>query len=126
MKKFTRERVVPIISARVSCVISEIKVPVHPPHDVRAGEQFLVDIWNAVSQSPKWKEILLIITYDEHGGTYDHVLPPTGAAVPDQASNPGPNGFRFDRFGVRVPTISLPTPSSGMHRSDPRTPKARH
>jgi phospholipase C len=77
----------------------------HPPHDVRAGEQFLLDIWNAVSQSPKRNETLLIITYDEHGGTYDHVLPPTGAAVPDPASNPGPSGFRFDRFGVRVPTV---------------------
>jgi phospholipase C len=77
----------------------------HPPHDVRAGEQLLLRIWEAVSRSPKWNETLLIITYDEHGGTYDHVLPPIGAATPDQASNPGQNGFRFDRFGVRVPTI---------------------
>lgn len=77
----------------------------HPPHDVRAGEQFLRRIWHAVSQSPKWQKILLIITFDEHGGTYDHVLPPTAAAIPDQASDSGRDGFRFDRFGVRVPTI---------------------
>jgi phospholipase C len=77
----------------------------HPPHDVRAGEQFLLRIWNAVSQSPKWNETLLIVTYDEHGGTYDHVLPPTGATPPDRASQPGQYGFGFDRFGVRVPAI---------------------
>lgn len=79
----------------------------HPPHDVRAGEQFLLGIWNAVSQSPKWNQTLLIVTFDEHGGLFDHVLPPTGAATPDAASNPGQNGFRFDRFGVRVPTILI-------------------
>jgi phospholipase C len=91
---------------------------------VRAGEQFLLDIWNAVSQSPKWNQTLLIITYDEHGGTYDHVLPPTGAAVPDQASNPGPNGFRFDRFGVRVPAILVsPWIEAGtVFRSNTGTP----
>ena len=77
----------------------------HPPHDVRKGEQFLSRIWNAVRNSPSWNDTLLIITFDEHGGTYDHVLPPTGAKTPDNASNPGQNGFRFDRFGVRVPTI---------------------
>jgi phospholipase C len=77
----------------------------HPPHDVIAGEQFLFDIWQAVSQSPAWPETLLMITYDEHGGTYDHVQPPFGAACPDAKSNPGKEGFTFDRFGVRVPTV---------------------
>jgi len=77
----------------------------HPPHDVIAGEQFLHDIWQAVSQSPAWPETLLMITYDEHGGTYDHVFPPFGAATPDAKSNPGGEGFTFDRFGVRVPAI---------------------
>jgi phospholipase C len=77
----------------------------HPPHDVVAGEQFLHDIWHSVSQSPAWPETLLMITYDEHGGTYDHVHPPLGAACPDAKSNPGKEGFTFDRFGVRVPAI---------------------
>ncbi len=77
----------------------------HPPHDVTAAEQFLHAIWQAVSQSPKWNKILLVITFDEHGGCYDHVLPPTNAATPDVASNPGAEGFHFDRFGVRVPAI---------------------
>jgi phospholipase C len=77
----------------------------HPPHDVAAGEQFLLSIWESVSQSPAWNETLLIITFDEHGGTYDHVLPPWGATCPDHNSNPGREGFTFDRFGVRVPMV---------------------
>jgi phospholipase C len=77
----------------------------HPPHDVSKGEQFLYEIWQAVSGSPGWNNILLIITFDEHGGCYDHVLPPFGAVTPDPMSNPGKNGFSFDRFGVRVPTV---------------------
>jgi phospholipase C len=77
----------------------------HPPHDVIAGEKFLYDIWQAVSQSPAWPETLLMITYDEHGGIYDHVHPPYGAATPDAKSDPGEMGFKFDRFGVRVPCV---------------------
>jgi phospholipase C len=77
----------------------------HPPHDVSKGEDLLYQIWKAVSESPGWNDILLIITYDEHGGCYDHVLPPLGAAIPDAASNPGKQNFSFDRFGVRVPTV---------------------
>jgi phospholipase C len=77
----------------------------HPPHDVIAGEKFLHDIWQAVSKSPAWSDTLLMITYDEHGGTYDHVHPPYGAACPDAKSNPGDEKFTFDRFGVRVPMV---------------------
>jgi phospholipase C len=77
----------------------------HPPHDVYAGESFLYDIWHALSTSPAWPETLLVITYDEHGGTYDHVLPPASAVAPDAASNPGDQNFGFDSFGVRVPAV---------------------
>lgn len=77
----------------------------HPPHDVYAGESFLYDIWSALSASPAWPETLLVITYDEHGGTYDHVLPPANAVAPDAASNPGDENFGFDSFGVRVPAV---------------------
>ncbi|MBN3857862.1 phosphoesterase [Paraburkholderia sp. Ac-20340] len=77
----------------------------HPPHDVYAGERFLYDIWHAISTSPAWPETLFIITYDEHGGTYDHVLPPANAVSPDAASDPGDQNFAFDRFGVRVPAV---------------------
>jgi phospholipase C len=58
-----------------------------------------------VSGSPAFAKTLLLITYDEHGGCYDHVLPPFGATPPDAASTPGDQGFGFDRFGVRVPVV---------------------
>jgi phospholipase C len=84
----------------------------------------LYQIWQAVSESPGWNNILLIITYDEHGGCYDHVVPPMGAASPDVARGPGKQGFPFDRFGVRVPTVLVsPFIQSGtVFRSDTATP----
>jgi phospholipase C len=77
----------------------------HPPHDVTAGEAFLRAIWGAVSASPGFVRTLLVITYDEHGGCYDHVLPPFGATPPDPAQATGDEDFAFDRFGVRVPAV---------------------
>ncbi len=74
----------------------------HPPHDVRFGEELIADVYNTLQASPNWKNTLLIITYDEHGGCYDH-LPPPNATSPEP---PRPNQvFAFDRYGVRVPTI---------------------
>ncbi len=78
----------------------------HPPHDVSLGEQFLLRVWKAVSGGKEWESTLLVITFDEHGGCYDHVEPPP-AVPPDAASNPGEEGFRFDRYGVRVPTVLI-------------------
>jgi len=96
----------------------------HPPHDVNAGEQFLFAIWQAVSSSKAWNNILLVITYDEHGGCYDHVLPPWGALTPDAASDPGQEGFSFNRFGVRVPMVVVsPFVKPGtVFRSNTATP----
>lgn len=96
----------------------------HPPHDIYAGERFLYDIWQAVSSSPAWPETLLVITYDEHGGTYDHVLPPANAVSPDTVSNPGEQNFAFDRFGVRVPAVVVsPRIAAGtVFRSAVETP----
>jgi phospholipase C len=96
----------------------------HPPHDVNAGEAFLHRIWSAISTSPAFSSTLFIITFDEHGGCYDHVLPPFGALAPDSTGMPGDEGFRFDRFGVRVPTVVVsPWISAGtVFRSDTATP----
>jgi phospholipase C len=77
----------------------------HAPHNVAAGERFLAEVWVAVSTGANWAHTLLVITYDEHGGCYDHVPPPWGAIPPDTASFPGAQGFRFNRFGVRVPAV---------------------
>ena len=96
----------------------------HPPHDVRAGDAFLHAIWTAVSTSPAWRDTLLIITFDEHGGCFDHVLPPSGALPPDDARSPGDEGFGFDRFGVRVPAVLVsPYIAAGtVFRSPTQTP----
>ncbi len=96
----------------------------HPPHDVNAGEALLRTIWTAVSTSPAFSKTLLLITFDEHGGCYDHVLPPFGATPPDPASTPGEQGFGFDRFGVRVPMVAIsPRIAAGtVFRSDTDTP----
>ncbi len=77
----------------------------HSPHNVIVGERFLAEVWAAVSTGANWAQTLLVITYDEHGGCYDHVPPPWGAIIPDAASFPGGQGFRFNRFGVRVPAV---------------------
>jgi len=79
----------------------------HPPTDIRPGEKLIADVYEAVINSPKWEETLFVITYDEHGGTYDH-YPPTEIAVPpDKHVTDGQMGFRFNRFGVRVPTVVI-------------------
>jgi phospholipase C len=79
----------------------------HPPSDIRMGEQLIADIYNMVKSSPAFENILLVITYDEHGGCYDHVPPPGGAKNPDPANPPGQDGFLFNRFGVRVPCVVI-------------------
>lgn len=76
----------------------------HPPHDIRLGESFLAQIYNALRESPQWESTALLVLFDEHGGTYDHV-PPPAAVIPDDY--PGEQGFTFDRFGVRVPALLI-------------------
>jgi phospholipase C len=75
----------------------------HPNYDVSLGEQLILEVYNAVRTGQDWEKTLLFITYDEHGGLYDHVPPPSGATAPD--TTPGEFGFDFTRFGVRVPAV---------------------
>src|SRR5216683_909544 len=75
----------------------------HPNYDVALGEQLIHDVYEALRGGPGWAQTLLVVTYDEHGGCYDHVPPPSGAAAPDASA--GEFGFDFTRFGVRVPTV---------------------
>jgi len=51
----------------------------HPHADIRSGETFLAEVYNAVVSSPAWERTLLVINYDEWGGFYDHVSPGTAA-----------------------------------------------
>lgn len=63
------------------------------------------DVYEAVRSSPQWESTLLIITYDEHGGYYDHVPPPSrGVPNPDGIAG---DGINYDRLGVRVPTLMI-------------------
>lgn len=73
----------------------------HPPHNVVYGEQLIAAVYNAVRSSPCWKQTLLIITCDEHGGCFDHV-PPPNARPPDDNDQ---YDFAFDTYGVRVPAV---------------------
>jgi phospholipase C len=75
----------------------------HPNYNVALGEQLIHDVYYALRNGPAWNQTLLIITYDEHGGCYDHVPPPAGAVPPDNSA--GEYGFDFTRFGPRVPTV---------------------
>lgn len=83
----------------------------HPPianplvtSSVLAGELLIKEIYESLRDGPDWDNTLLIITYDEHGGCYDHVSPPA-ATPPDTSKAAGQFGFRFDRLGIRVPAV---------------------
>jgi phospholipase C len=77
----------------------------HPNYDVALGEQLIHDVYEALQGKPGWPNTLLIVTYDEHGGCYDHVPPPSGATPP--GDDTGEFGFDFTRFGVRVPAVLI-------------------
>ena len=87
----------------------------HPPGDVTPGQLLVSQIYTALTKSPDWTKTLLVVTYDEHGGFYDHVLPP-GTPLPVPPSEPpltvpaAPGGPPDDlltlrRYGVRVPAF---------------------
>jgi len=75
----------------------------HPPHDSQAAQRLVAQVYGALRRNlALWNRLLLIVTYDEHGGFYDHVEPP--AAVPPDDHH---EEYTFDRLGVRVPTIFI-------------------
>jgi phospholipase C len=80
----------------------------HPLGDIRQGELFVKQAYEAIRNSPLWEDSLMIITWDEHGGFFDHVVPPP--AVPPGDSAPATynqHGFAFDQLGPRVPAIVI-------------------
>ncbi|HEY2011652.1 MAG TPA: alkaline phosphatase family protein [Rhizomicrobium sp.] len=77
----------------------------HPNYDVAKGEQLIHDVYYALRNGKNWESTLLVITYDEHGGNFDH-LPPTAKATPPGDGTIGEfDNFDFTRFGVRVPAV---------------------
>lgn len=81
----------------------------HPLDDVTRGESLIKATYEAVRNSPLWNNSLIIITWDEHGGFYDHVAPPAAAAPGDTAPGAQYNqyGFTFEQYGPRVPAVVI-------------------
>jgi phospholipase C len=63
----------------------------HPHADIRSGELFLAEVYNAVTKSPNWANTMLVVNYDEWGGFYDHVPP---QSAPDSNPDTAQRGFR--------------------------------
>jgi phospholipase C len=77
------------------------------PQDIQVGERYVAQVSHAIAHSPNWRHTALFITYDEHGGYYDHVPPPR-AIRPDAIkpmTKPGDAPAGYDRYGFRVPLI---------------------
>ncbi len=91
----------------------------HPVGDTTVGEFFVKKVYDALRKSPKWEKTLFVITFDENGGTYDHVAPWL-AYRPGRGGSPASHthaendpstssqfGYEFDTYGIRVPTILI-------------------
>jgi phospholipase C len=68
----------------------------HPPSDIRAGQAFVFDVYDALLRSAHWNDTMLVVVYDEHGGFYDHRMPPPLPADDDSG---------FKTYGIRVPAL---------------------
>lgn len=75
----------------------------HPPTWVGPAENDLNELYEALKHSAQWTHMLFIITFDENGGTWDHVSPPAAPAPDDSPSDAPP--FDFTRLGPRVPAL---------------------
>ena len=78
----------------------------HPDHSVLAGDTFIQNVYEAIrSNDDTWKSTVLLIVWDEHGGIFDHEIPPMVSHV-DGFTSTDPQ-FNFDRLGVRVPALVI-------------------
>ena len=68
---------------------------------------FFIPVYENFRKSKYWENTLFLITYDEHGGFWDHVHPPIDAVNPNPAIPSFPDKFDFSRLGPRVPTILI-------------------
>jgi phospholipase C len=77
----------------------------HPCDDLAAGEELIATVYNALRNSDIWERSALIITYDEHGGFYDHVVPPKAPPPGDVPAMKSKFGCPFDQCGPRAPAV---------------------
>ena len=81
----------------------------HPPAVMHVGQKWLASIVDAIAKGPNWSSTAIFITYDEHGGLYDHVVPPAACPPDDYAPElaAGDAQGKFDQLGPRVPMIVI-------------------
>jgi phospholipase C len=81
----------------------------HPLADVNRGEALIKATYEAIRNSAFWESSLLIITSDEHGGFFDHMIPPDAVAPGDTGLDSGhnKNGLTFEKYGPRVPALII-------------------
>jgi phospholipase C len=81
----------------------------HPLDSVTGGERLIKEVYETIRNSPLWEKSLLIVTWDEHGGFYDHVIPPaaTPPGDPILTNDASHFGFDFATYGVRVPAVVI-------------------
>lgn len=82
-----------------------------PPNAMLGGEMLLARVYESMrtsstAEGSNYANTFLLVTFDEHGGTYDHV-PPPNVPPPDPSAPVGEEGFRFDRSGARIPTLAI-------------------
>ena len=81
----------------------------HPVANIQVGQRFVYGVVKALEDSPNWGDSAMFLTYDEHGGFYDHVPSPK-APIPDSIPpmrQPGDVQAKFNHYGVRVPVIVI-------------------
>jgi phospholipase C len=87
----------------------------HPHADIREGDRFLYDVFEAVSKGPDWSSTVLIINFDEWGGFFEHVPPPRAQA----ANNVDPDIVGGKTLlGMRIPVV-VASPWSAGDPNDP-------
>jgi phospholipase C len=85
----------------------------HPKSPIQSGENYLAAVYNALRASPYWEKTLLVVTFDENGGMYDHVVPP--AAVQPEPGTPQSivnhygtcSTFDYTLLGPRIPALLI-------------------
>ncbi len=83
----------------------------HPPAVMQVGENWMASVITTLLASPQWPHMAVFILYDEHGGLYDHVVPPSAckpdAIGPKLAMADGGTYGGFDEYGIRLPFLVL-------------------
>jgi phospholipase C len=95
------------------CWSDGLDTSMHPPSDIRPGENYLAAVYNTLRNSPCWNDTLLIVTFDENGGMYDHVFPPVTTAPNSNLGQEVDTNvylsftFDFTLLGPRIPAILI-------------------